>query len=343
MNTVSAQLLDAVTGLGAAGDTIQFALSPADVHIAEEIDTYLAGYVPQGFRADDAVPIVLVDKATDSYRNFSANNAFRLANVRTGRQAAVQEVDPETVLDTYLVEERALGSFVPRATQAQSRWDVMAGASRRIQWALALDREVRIFGTGGLLSTAANWDANNVITVGTFWSDPTADPIADLQAAMRASAQMVTKIFMGEPVSHAFMKSPAVRAHMLQHRGDNPSTSNEQKSTGSGAVLDYQLPGLPPIHVVPQKVLNEATGALDYIFDNQVVLTGDPGTPVDGQSIQTAVTFRERKDSGNGFLTRQFEVDGRGLEGGEMIVSGHAEDVKFTANNVGGLLEGILS
>lgn len=339
---IQTKLVDSVNGLGAAGDVIRFSLSPADVHIAEELDTYLAGYSPQGFRADEACPIFLVDKATDTFRTFGTNNAFRLAEVVTSRQGAIQEVDPDTVLDTYLVEERALGSFVPTATQAQSTFDVMASATRRIHWALSLDREVRIFGTGGLLSTPGNWNPNNVIAVGTAWDDPTALPIADIQAGMRASAQMVSRIWMSEPGSHAFMSNPSVREHMRQHLGDGATASDARSSTGAGAVLDYVIPGLPPIGVVPQKVLNEATGDLDYIMGNQCILTGDPGTPTDGQSIQTCLTFREKKQSGNGMLTRQFEVDGRGLEGGEMVVSGYAEDVKFTANNVGALLTGVL-
>lgn len=345
---LSVQLLDKVAGVGAAGDTVQLSLAPSDVHIAEEIDNYLAGYSPLGYRADEACPVVLVDKETDQFRTFGEANAFQRVETRTSRQGAVQEIDPSTQLDTYLVEERALGAFIPRATQSQATFDVKAASGRRIMWALGLDREIRIFGSGlgGLLVTAANWNANNVVTVGAGaakWTAlDTADPIGDLQNLMRKSAQVVTNIWMPEEVSHNFMRCVSVREHMRQMLGDGPATPAQKQTAGTHQNLDYQIPGLPPIKVAPNKVLNETTGLLDPIFANQVVLTGDPGTPTDGMSIQTCVTWRERKASGNGILTREFEVDARGLEGGEMMVSGHAEDEKMIANNVGGLLEAVL-
>jgi hypothetical protein len=65
------------------------------------------------------------------------------------------------------------------------------------------------------------------------------------------------------------------------------------------------------------------------------------GVPVDGKSTMTAVTWRERGLSGNGVTTREFPLDARGLRGGQMMVTGHAEDEKMIANNCGGLLTGV--
>ncbi len=340
---LTATLLDEVPGYGKRGQRVQLALNPSDVHVAHEIDTFLAGFAPQGFRADEAVPVALVDKATDRYRTFGSNNVFKQVEVRTSRQASIQEVDIETSLATYLVDERALGAFIPRATEAQATFDVKAGHAMRIQEALGLDREVRIFGTGGLLSSSANWNANNVATIGSGaqWNDAeNADPILDIQERIEASAQLVTGIYMNPIVGHAFLRADRVRTHMRQMLGDGAPNPNVVGATTIQQNVDFQIPGLPPFHIVAGKVLNETTGLLDYILTDSVILVSYPqnGLPVDGKRTMTAVSFRERGLSGNGFTTREFEVNGRGLQGGTMMVSGHAEDEVMIANNVGGLI-----
>lgn len=346
---LSATLLDSVAGLGKRGQHIQLALNPSDVHVAHEIDTFLAGMAPQGFRADEACPIALVDKATDRYRTFNSNNVFRQVEVRTSRQAAIMEVDVETSLATYLVDERALGAFIPRATEAQATFDVKAAHAMRIQEALSLDREIRIFGTDGLLSTTANWAAANVATIGAGaqWNDSeNSDPILDIQERIEASAQAITAIYMNPIVAHAFLRADRVRSHMRQLLGDGAPNPGIAAAVGAQAYqnLDFQIPGLPPIKIVSGKVLNETTDALDFILTDSVILVSHPktGLPVDGKSTMTSVTWRERGLSGNGFTTREFEVNGRGLQGGTMMVSGYAEEEVMIANNCGGLILNVI-
>jgi len=42
------------SALGKAGQKVTLALSPTDVHVAEEMSTYLAGYSVPSYRADEA-------------------------------------------------------------------------------------------------------------------------------------------------------------------------------------------------------------------------------------------------------------------------------------------------
>lgn len=345
-----AQLLDATPGLGRAGQVIQLALSPSDVHIAHEIDTFLAGTPPQGFRADEACPIALVDKATDKYRTLGSNNVFRQVEVRTSRQAGIREVDIESSLDTYLVEERALGAFIPTATENQATFDVKAQHALRIQTALSLDREIRIFGTAGLLSTDSNWNANNVFTIGggAKWDDlENADPIADFQDLVAASSLPISAFFMNPLCAMALVRTKAVREHLRTLLGDGPATQIANATAIQvNQNLDFQIAGLPPIKVVSAKVLNDTSGELEYILDNKVVAVCYPtngSLPTGGQTSMTSVTFRERGLSGNGFTTREFPVQTRGLQGGTMMVSGHAEDERMISNTAGGLLEDVLA
>ena len=347
---MTASLLEAAPGIGAKGATFQFALTPDDVSIQEEIDTFLAGFSPQGFRADEACPLVLVDQDTDQFRIFTQNNTFRQANVLASLQSDIEEVDPETVLSEYRVVERALGAFIPRVTEGQAAplYDVRLAAARRIQMALSLDREIRIFGTGGLLSTAGNWNANNVETIagGSEWTVTTVDPILDIQQRILASAQPVTGIWFNEEVGFTFLRNPNVRDHMRQMLGDDRPQAQAVDAAGARnqQIQDFQIPGLPPFHIVPQKVLNETTSLLEPILTDSVVLTCQPagGVPVTGEEIMTAVSWRRRGPSGNGFTTREFEAEARGLEGGTMMVSGHAEEEQFISNVCGGLIVNVL-
>jgi len=344
---LTAQLIED-SPAGKAGQRVQFALNPSDVHIAHEIDTFLAGFSPQGYRADEACPVTLVDKETDRFRTFGSNNVFQQVEVRTSRQASIREVDIETSTSLYLVEERALGAFVPRVTQDQATFDVKMGHSTRILEALGLDREIRIFGTGGLYTTTANWNANNVVALtggGAQWDDPeNADPILDIQERIEASAQPITGTYLNPMVAHRFLAADRVRSHMRQMLGDNAPNADVIGASGVQSAVDFVIPGLPPFHVVAGKVLNETTGALDYILGDSVIGVSFPtnGQPTDGKSTMTAITFRERGLSGNGFTTREFEVNSRGLQGGTMMVSGHAEDEQMIANNCGFLLNDVL-
>lgn len=340
------RLVDDVPGVGRGGQVYTLTLYPTDVSITEEIDTFLPGYSNFGFRADEAVPIILVDKDTNTFRVFDENDAFQVVNVAAGIQSDINEVDPITRLDTYLVRDRALGAFVPVRTEANASYNVRMAAARRIKRALELDREIRVFGSGGLLSTDTNFAAANraAISAGAEWNDDeNCDPILDIQERIEASAQQVTGTYMNPQVAHAFLRARRVREHMRQMFGDSAPGDGIAKAAGAQTLMDFVIPGLPPFHIVPAKVKNDTSGLLDYILSDSVILVGNPGgTPVDGEEIMTAVTFRVRGPSGTGWTTREFELPKRGLEGGTMMISGHGEDVKMIATNVGGIITDVI-
>lgn len=338
---IALQLAADTPGIGKAGHVIRFALHPADVHVPEEIDTFLAGYSNPMFRADEAVPIVSVEQLTDKYRTFTKNNAYRVANVLASTQGDINEVDPETQLLSYYCVDRALGGFVPAVTQhvARGAFDPRQALARRIYNALALEREVRIWGASGLLTTSGNWAANNVLTIGAGaeWDHATTpgDPIKNLQDMEERSNAEITDWWMSTPSFNAFLRNEKVRSHMRQMLGDNaPSGDVAQRSS------DIRIPGLAPIHRVPAKVLvNETTGQVGFIMGDSAVGTRTMGgAQVNPEDIQTAVTFRFNGPSGTGFITREFPLERRGLHGGTFMVSGYSEDVVFIANDVGALI-----
>lgn len=335
--------MEDVRGLGARGATVQLALMPTDVTVAEELDTFMVEYKPAGFRADEIAPIQLVGKDTGFFRIFGVNNAFRPVNVLSSIQADIPEVDPESTTDTYLVQERALGSFIPAVTQTNadeglSSWDPKAAALNRISWALSLERETRVF---GVLKDPTSWNAamKATIAAGAEWNDASnGDPMLDLFDRIEASAQPVNGIWLNPTVAHALLRSESVRSYMKTMIGDSANSSQVAAAAAAQNNMDFQIPGLPPFHIVASKVLNETTGGLDFILDDTVILTAGGN----GSGIQTATTFRRKGPSGTGFTTREFNLERRGLNGGVFLASGHAEQVKMIASTVGGLILDVL-
>lgn len=330
---------------GKAGQRVTLALQPQDVHDPTELSTYLAGYKPFGFRADEVSVPVMVDNDSDKFRTFSSDNAFKKVDVKGSTQSAVNEVDPKSSLDTYKVVERFIGSFIPAQTEMQTgnNYRPRFSALRRCSNAISLDREIDVF---NLINTAGNWATAQNNAAADAWTElVTGFPLTDLQDAIVASAQPVTGIWMCQEAAFAFFRHPQVIDSMRQSLGDGPATGiingvlDAQTSDS-----DVRIPGLPPIHISAAKVLNEGTGNLDYVFNRTVcnLITQTPGVPADGEDVATTWTFRRRGDAGNGFDVREFFVDGRGPKGGTMVVASMADIAKFTANNAGGIITGIL-
>lgn len=334
--------------LGRAGQRVTLALQPEDVHDPTELATYLAGYKPFAYRADEMSPVILVDKDQDKYRAFDADNAFKAVDVKISTNGAVAEVDPKSSLTQYSVVERAIGSFVPRQTElnAGANYRPRMAAARRCRRAIDLDREIDV---ATLLETSGNWAAAQRLAVGAGdeWNDITgnSDPILNVQNAIEASVQDVTEIWMNKKVANAFLRHPSVRDHMRQALGDGPAQNivgGVANAGMGGRNGDFFIPGIGQFRVSTAKVLNETTGAHDYILnDVAVLLTKPPGVPEDGEEIASSYTFRTRGPSGTGFETREFTVEGRGRLGGTMIVVTMADIAVMTGSNCGGIITNV--
>ncbi len=348
--TIMAQL--GGTGIpGLDGKTIQLALHPEDVHISEELADYVAGYSPARYMADMAAPLVSnVPQLFNQYRVFTRANAFQQANVLASSQSAVNEVDPRTELKTYQCVDRALGGFVPAITEATDvkSFNVRQALLRRISWALGLDREIRIFGTGGLLSTSANFASANVITIAGAdeWDTANGDPLVNINEAGQASAMPITDWFMSTPTMDAMIQNVAFRDHNRAIVGDR-GIENLVTSGNMAGSRDFKLPGYEAtFHEVPAKVLNEATGDLDYVLTDVCIGTRrmPSGQPNSGEDMVTAQTWRFTGLGGqNGMIIREFDRPERGLAGGRQMVSGHSEDVVIVADDVGAIIVNTLA
>lgn len=348
MPQMNVQLAES-SNLGLAGTRVNLELTPSDVRDPAEIPSYLAGYKNGVFRADEASKIILVDKDEDKFRTFSSDDAFLPVRVKGALSGPVPEIDPSSSLDTYKVVDRYIGSFVNPVTEAQAQYSLRMAAARRCQRALDLDRELDLFGASGILTTAGNWAAaqRQALGLNENWNGgSTSNPITNIQDSIIASAQAVNEIWMNQEVAFAFIRHSEVRDHMRQLLGDGPASSIAQGLAGSASgngVFDFIIPGLPPIKVSNAKYKN-SSGVIVYVMPSvAVLLTSPPGVPMDGEEIATSYTFRRRGPSGVGWTSREFTVEGRGPEGGTMIVVATADVIKMTGNTCGGIITGIIA
>lgn len=332
------------TPYGRAGQIVTLALQPADVHEKSVMPTYLAGYTNAAMRADEASKIVLVDKDTDKVRNFDSDDAFALVDVKGSISSSIPEVDPASSLSEYKVKDRFVGSFINDITEqnADSPYRPRQVALRRCGRAIQMDREVDWW---TLISLAATWNANNVVTLGATakWNGGSASaPIQDIQARLEKSAQPITDAWMNQTVANALVNHASVQSWTKLWVGDAGWSGTAQQIANAGAkgVVDFTLPGIACMfHVVCGKYKNVSTGALNYILGNHVVFTtSPPGIPSDGEEIATSYTFRRKGTASVGFETREFRVEGRGPKGGTMVVAYEASDILITSSISGGLI-----
>ncbi len=340
-------LADTIPGVGKAGQKVSLSLTETDVHAPEEMATYLAGWaIPGGFRADDASPAVLVDTDEDKYRTFDSDDAFKRVQVKGSPQGAIPEIDPLTSLSSYKVVDRFVGSFIPKVTElnAVKLFQPRAAAARRCKRALLLDREMDVW---NLLTTVGSWAGANVNALGATqkWNGgASSDPMLDVQYLLENSAQLITDLWMSYKAANAFLRHANVRDQMRQMIGDGVASQQVQNlnlAIAKDARYDFQIPGLPPIHVVGAKV-KDTNGVIGPVLGDSfcVATTSPPGIPTDGEEIATTYTFRRRSLSGVGFEAREFEIPFRSVLGGTMLVASMADVAVMTANNVGGLITG---
>jgi len=340
-------LADNLAGVGRAGQLVTMSLAPVDTYDPTELPTYLAGFKPFGFRADEMSPVVMVDQSKGKRRDFSSDDAFRRVDVKSSLQAGLPEVDPKSALTDYACVERVIGSYIPDQTESEAGplYKPRQSAMRRCANAIGLDRELDVT---ALLTAAGSWNANNTVNLAAAFAwngGATSDPIFDLETRIQASSQPVTGIWMNQRVGFAFLRHALVRDHMRQMLGDRgvDTATTTVADASASKLVDFVIPGLPPFHICASKVKNETTSLLDYVMGDQVVLVANPaGVPTDGEEIATSQTFRVRMGAGVGYEVREFRVEDRSARGGTMVVVYQSDIAVMPANTAGGRIGGVI-
>jgi hypothetical protein len=327
----------------------RLAVLPEDVHVPELVPTFLAEWKVPGMRAEDVAPVLPVDHRHDKLQIENFEDAYVEINPEQSLQAPVQQVDPTIDQTEYKTVDMALASFIPDVTEREegslTRFRVRQAAAKKCARAISIWRERKLW---TLLTTAANWNANNVATLGSGeeWNDPDSDPISDLLSRLSASPMRITDIWMNRNVANVFLQHTKVIAHLRTFNGDNAiarDIMNVTANTRTEQTVDFSIPGLPPIHVVELQSQPTRGGTFRTALGDHVVLTmSNPG-----EDLATVRTLRVKNpapqgSAGTGYASREFRDEQRGPEGGKVLVV-HTSEVPFMiSNRVGGLIRNVI-
>ncbi len=143
-----------------------------DVHVDQPLSNFSIGYMPSGLVAERIAKPMRVNKESDKYYVWDRASAFRVkANGRYSLRAdksEAKEIDFGLGTATYSAEEYALKILVSdrEKDNSDSILRLRESKLRRLQNILMLEQEIRI---ASLLTTNANWDANNVSSPSVKW------------------------------------------------------------------------------------------------------------------------------------------------------------------------------
>jgi hypothetical protein len=335
-----------VPGVGAAGQAIDLssgryslALLPTDVHSAEEITTYLAGYKQFAYRADEMSAPIMVDKTVFKYRNFDSANTFDQVTPTTSSSAAPLQIDPDSTLTSGETIPRALATFIPNETfaNAGSLYKPSMRASQNLWNKLMLYREVEVVRT--LMGTSTNWDSTVRTAASDSWDVVAGNPMVDIDAALNASYQPVESIHMNRKVFGAMVRNDYFKDWLAAMTGDRGLVDSKIPSNGH----DFKIPGYPVFKIHDAKRTASA-GGQEYILNDVVVLVTKPmSAPVDGTEIASSYTFRFNGVANTGISFREFEVPEQGPTGGRLVVVSHQEKAILTSNVSGGIITNVHS
>ncbi len=332
------------------GRKIAAELLPGSVHESTEIPTYLQGLANKKMLADVVSRPVPFDKTIGQYRAVDARDAFEAASVKVGITAWLPELTTRSALSSFTMQFRGACIFVNDVTQAEaagsSAYNPRMQAAKRILKVMEIDREIDVW---TLLSTAANWNANNVqtLTSGFEWNTGVnANPLSDLEDMITASDDDITDIWMNRTVAFALINNEAIRDRMFQFYGAAGAPAKLGEIHQSAGDVTFSMAGFDGIkfHTVTAKRHNATTSLRDYILGDDVIGTVESTPmPTSGEDGNTTVSFRYSGVGGTGFVQRSARLEGRGVFGGEMMYISQGDVPLIVGPTQGGLIKNVLA
>ena len=337
------------------GQKIEAALNPSKVHDTTEMSTYLAGYHPTDFIHELVSPVAPVDYDEDKIPVVDSNHAFMPVDVKTTDDDAPRQIDFNRTLTPYKVFIRRVAVWLPDPTMRQQTNPnlnlkfLMGDRAARV---LHLDLELDTVGPSGLLTTAANWNANNrlVLAAGYQWGGPSgigalSNPIADVRTIRNASAMIPQTIVFNQVLAGLFLDHPKTRDYFRAQIGDSQRDVMVKavSDVGDEEIIRFSIAGLGNFMVAGAKYATTLNGVPDFIMPNDTAVCfrvpKGGAVPTSGVDIGSSQTFRRKGPAGVGFYTREVYMSWIGA-GGTMLIVEEASVPKMTAPIVGGIITG---
>jgi hypothetical protein len=301
----------------------KMALDPSSVHVNQPLANVLVFYKNRKAIADDVMPIVKVNKQSNTYFKYASDTAFNTAKLDVaGQLGQVSEVSLVPSTDSYNAIGRALREWVPVQTieNADNPIQPLAHSEENLARFLTLAREVRV---AGQVFSAANYGTNtSALAGGNRWDTSTSTPVADTFAAIQAIQVNDDLVAVyGEQVWNKLIVNTDVKSYIT----GRPSTELGATPMMMADDTWAKAFGFKAVRIGRMKnntANDPATPSYGWVWGKSAAFIHVPTSP--GMMVCAfGYTFEFR-----GFTHRTVFDPIRGIEGAYMIQVSHSHDEK---------------
>ena len=266
------------------GRQVLMDLAPGDVATAKTVAEF--GALADGCVADTISPVRLIDHDRGVWYVEDPSDVVKIESGYAHGDGSPPVVNPAFNATSFITNGYALAAKLPRRTTSNADFDLKARSLRFLVEALRIRREVRV---AQALTAPTAWRVSNTRTVaagvGNWNGGASADPLADLFAALGLSAMPATHLVMPENIAPFFFVPGA-----------------------SSRVRDYVQAGGELPKVLFARAPYKAAGVVTYAWAPYVAGTTSASLLLarvspDPKMIQTASTFRWVGKSQDGVLS----------------------------------------
>ena len=308
----------------------------ANVHVAAALTNFAIDYGSNQSEAiaDMAAPVVLVDKASDTYHTYSKQNKLRrVTALLTSEDAGIPEVGPVKSTDTYNTKPYGLSTFIGQGVEANADPGVnpRLRAMARIMNAMVMEREHRC--ATALMNATTFSGYTTALTSSNYWDGgASSDPVKDIYTAQESTLKNPNRMILSQKGWNRFVSNEQIAKHAI-YVGEALSKSPQALMASLG------FPEIMPL-IGSMKSESQTAGTTteSYIWDDDCLFAYMPiGNSI--EDVLTARTFRWLKggmsrESG-GYRIREWDEPNRGQDGGRRLAVVTNEVIKVTAADTG--------
>ena len=313
-------------------------LTSKNTHIDQALTTFSQMYTNDDFIASRILNAIRVMKVSDKYFRYSKKTVYGIANSSLAETSAANEIGLQFDSEgTYSTVQHGLASYVSKRSEANAdnplspRMDTVT----MLLNSLMLDKERRV---AQIVFNTNTYPSSNVTTLSgsNQWTNAAADPVTDIQAAMRQTVKKPNVLIFGPEAWDAF------RAHEKVLRAISGATLTQGATPSGGLATRQQVMALfevADLVVGESKYDTEDYEAndvsLSYVWGKHVALVyRTPGT-----LSPRSVTFLADFYTESMMVESAYEVKRRS----DYLHVHHDEDLKVIAQDLGAMIANVVA
>lgn len=325
---------------------IQLGLGANNSHTDGPVEDLLVGYYNEEFIADDVMPVILVNKRSDTYYKLKPEIAYNVPDARISSQEAMPS-RAGAALDTagtFSVKDYGLVDFVSNDEEANADAPLQPRleSEEALSGFLGLAREIRVaavvFGSG-------NYGSNHSALSGTDRFDNTSSDPAPLILSVIEQPLVRPNVMVIGPDAWRYLRS---NTNMIRYITSRPSYKGGQtpfmldrETVAEAFELERVLVGRAKYNTAREG----ATASYSNVWGKSMALIRVEKTPSRRRTANFGYSFRfNRGMGGTGFGVQRIYNELVGVSGGTYIKMTHSDDdCVVGGSNVGALRTTVVS